>query len=175
MMIMNQSNLVLLLIVAILFGPAVAQECTLPSAMDIEILVKSLAISEGGEGQGVEITLLDHHFTCLAVGSRADRYRAVSVAVRYNATQSGVTNMRLSQIQLECNGGTHFAAGSSEPFEADRPESVLSVTTRRDCRLCAITAPDPSQIAVDGDTNCACKLHVYMYILVTACNLSGKL
>ena len=159
-----------MLIVAILFGPAVAQECTLPSAMDVETLVESLAISKGGEGQGAEITLLDHHFTCLAVGSRADRYREVSVAVRYNATQSGTTNMRLSQIQLECSGGTstHFT-GSGDPFEADPPESVLTVTTRRDCRLCVITAPSP--IVVNADTNCACKLHVYMYMSLHVTNI----
>ena len=162
------SNMLLLIQVLAFLRAVVAQECTLPSAMDIETLVESITISSGGEGVGTEITLLDHHFTCLAVGSRADRYRGVSVAVRYNATQSGTTNMRLSQIQLVCNGGTHFT-GSGEPFEAGRPESVLTLATRRDCRLCVITAP--SAIVVEADANCACKLHVYMYMSLHVTNV----
>ena len=161
------SNMLLLIQVLAFLRAVVAQECTLPSAMDIETLVESITISSGGEGAGTDITLLNHHFTCLAVGSRADRYRGVSIAVRYNATQSGgTTNTRLSQVQLDCSGGTHFIP-SSEPFEPVRPESVLTLPTRRDCSLCVLTAP--SSIMVDDDTNCACK---YMYMPLLLCMLT---
>ena len=158
--------LVLALSCASLFGAVFAQpaECSpLPAAEFIENRLQSIVSSEGGAGSNV--TLLQHHFTCIAVGSTEGTARSLSIAVRYNETSADQSDFqRISQILFECSGSDYVL--SADPFEPNQNESLFNLATRRDCRLCAIS----DSPTIDPDTNCAGKSNILHLTLTTLCS-----
>ena len=122
--------------------------CVPPNAMAIGDLLQNILVALGGEGPGAIINLIEYHFTCIAVGDRDNLYRTLSIAVRYNITLGQTVNTLVSQIQLQCNGRNFVPTSSS--FESNRPETVLSLMTRRDCITCATSGP----VGFDADANC---------------------
>ena len=137
--------------------PAASQDCSLPDGGAVNTNLLSLLTSVGGEGgTGLSTTLLDHHFTCLAVGSSRDQYREVSVAVRY--AKNTASGQFTAQFPLRCTSGNW---GSKGQLNQSPPANVFNIT-RRDCFICTTDNSNP-QFTIDTVADCACKyiiLHV---------------
>ena len=141
----------------VLLKPATTQDCSLPDGDAINTNLLSLLTSVGGEGSATNTTLLDHHFTCLAVGSSRDQYRQVSVAVRY--TKSTASGQLTAQFTLRCTSGNFGTVGE---LDQSPPANVLNISTRRDCFICT-TLNSQSGFTIDTAADCACKcisLHI---------------
>ena len=99
------------LFLSLLFGlsiPVTSQDCSLPDNSTINTNLQSLLTSVGGEGPATTTTLLDHHFTCLALASSRDQYRQVSVAVRY--TKNTASEQFTAQFTLGCTSTLEISA-----------------------------------------------------------------
>ena len=129
-----------------------SQQCSLPSETEINSELQQILITELGEGADVTTTLLNYHFTCLAVRAR-DLYRSLSVAVNYTTSTSGSDNF-LAQIQMTCGSLNSFERQSPTPFDQATPASVFFNVTRRDCRSCSADSNIPNS---DTDANCLCE------------------
>ena len=138
--------------------PATSQDCSLPDGSTINTHLGSLLISVGGEGTTTVTSLLDHHFTCLAVGSSRDQYRQVSVAVRYTkSTASGQFN---AQFTLRCTSGNFGTIGE---LDQTPPANVFNISTRRDCFICTTVDSHPS-FTIDAAADCVCKLVILFFV-----------
>ena len=133
-------------------SPAASQECSLPDGGVINTNLLSLLIAVGGEGTATTTTLLDHHFTCLAVGSSRDQYRQVSVAVRY--TKSTASGQFTAQFTLRCTSGSLVTVGE---LDQSPPANVFNISTRRDCFICTTVNSQPG-FTIDTTADCACEL-----------------
>ena len=133
-------------------SPAASQECSLPDGGVINTNLLSLLIAVGGEGTATTTTLLDHHFTCLAVGSSRDQYRQVSVAVRY--TKSTASEQFTAQFTLRCTSGSLATIGE---LDQSPPANVFNISTRRDCFVCT-TVNIQTGFTIDTTSDCACEL-----------------
>ena len=153
----GQTWLLLALSCESLFGAVFAQSCSpLPAADFMENRLESTVRSEGGEGTNPNVILLQHHFTCIAVGSTEGTASSLSIAVRYNVTSTDQPEVqRIAQLLFECSG-TNYILSQSDPFEPNQNESLFNLATRRDCRLCAISGSP----TIDPDTNCAGKSNI---------------
>ena len=155
--------LLLALSCASLFGAVFAQCSPLPAADFIENRLESTVRSEGGHGTNPNVTLVQHHFTCIAVGSTEGTVRSLSIAVRYNVTSTDQPEVqRISQLLFECSG-SNYLLSQSDPFEPDQPESLFNLATRRDCLLCAIMGSP----TIDPNTNCAGKSNNLLHLTQT--------
>ena len=146
--------ILLLALAMLLVGSTHSQQCSLPSEAEINKELEQIVRSMGGEGANVNTTLLNYHFTCLAVGAR-DLYRSLSVAVNYTTSTSGSDNF-LAQIQMTCNLN-NFVQQFPLPFEENIPASVFSIMTRKDCRACSADTAIPVS---DTDANCVCEYQI---------------
>ena len=153
--------LLLTLISSSLFSTAFSQQqsrcSTLPNAAFIQTRIQSIVSSSGGEGSNPVATLLQHHFTCIAVGSTPGSARSLSIAVRYNVTSSDqpAEIQRIIQLLLTCSGTTFVLQSRSN--EANQPESLFDLATRRDCLVCATAGSS----TIDQPTNCAGKITAF--------------
>ena len=130
---------------------ATSQDCSLPDGDAINTRLRSLLTSIGGEGSALITTLLDHHFTCLAVGNSRDQYRQVSVAVRYvKNTESGNFT---AQFTLRCTSGNFGTVGE---LDQSPPANVFNISTRRDCFICTVLHNNPV-FTIDTAADCACE------------------
>ena len=146
-----------------------SQDCFLPDGGAINTRLRSLLISINGEGATLSTTLLDHHFTCLAVGSSRDQYRQVSVAVRY--TKNTGSGQFTAQFTLRCTSGNLASVGE---LDQSPPANVFDISTRRDCFTCT-TVSSHSSFTIDTAADCACKwlvINIYKIVLTCACKLS---
>ena len=132
--------------------PATSQDCFLPDGDAINTILRSLLISHGGEGNTLVTTLLNHHFTCLAVGSSRDQYRQVSVAVRY--TNSSAGEQFTAQFPLRCTTGNLASVGE---LDKSPPVNAFNISTRRDCFICTTVNSQPG-FTIDTTSDCACEL-----------------
>ena len=156
----------LAIIVLRLSVPARSQDCSLPDGSVINTNLLSLLISVGGEGPATTTTLLDHHFTCLAVGSSRDQYRQVSVAVRY--TKSTASGQFTAQFPLTCTSGNFGTIGE---LDQSPPANVFNISTRRDCSICTTVGSHPS-FTIDAVADCACKCYNSFCTFTGKCKLS---
>ena len=106
----------------------------------------------GGEGSTTVTTLLNHHFTCLAVGSSRDQYRQVSVAVRY--TKNTESGQFTAQFPLRCTSGNLAPVGE---LDQSPPANVFNISTRRDCFICTTVNSQPG-FTIDTTAEFACEL-----------------
>ena len=146
-----RKTLLLLLTVLVL---AKSQQCPPPSQSQISSSLRMVLIANGGESSTITVDLQDYHFTCLAVES-SDLYRSLSVVVQYTVTDGGTTSaVKYAQFQLECATGSpnFYQLPSTMPFEGNVSSSLLSATTRRDCRFCTGAATGPA--GLDTTANC---------------------
>ena len=139
-------------VLALLLGTAHSQCTRLPTNNEIQSLVQAIVSSSGGEGAIGTVTLLSHHFTCIAPTQKMGEIQQVSIAVVFNFTTSGVTDTRRQQIQLQCSGVNNYQ-GATSSLEVNPPAVAFTLTTREDCFLCVPSGP-PS-VTVDTDANCA--------------------
>ena len=163
--------LVTLLVIQVLVPwPATSQDCSPPDGGAINDILRSLLISIEGEGSNLSTTLLDHHFTCLAVGSSRDQYRQVSVAVRYTKnTASGQFN---AQFPLRCTAGNFDTVGELDQSLDQSPQAnVFNISTRRDCFICTTVGSHPS-FTIDVAADCACKCYNSFCTFTGKCKLS---
>ena len=135
--------------------PAISQDCSLPDSSVINTSLQSLLISVGGEGSATVTTLLDHHFTCLAVGSSRDQYRQVSVAVRY--TKNTASGQFTAQFTLRCTSGNFGTVGE---LNQSPPTNVFDISIRRDCFICT-TQNTHSSFDIDAVADCARKATIF--------------
>ena len=133
--------------------PATSQDCSLPDGNAINTNLRSLLISQAGEGGTLVTTLLDHHFTCLAVGSSRDQYRQVSVAVRY--TKSTASGQFTAQFPLRCASGNWASVGE---LDQSPPANAFDIGTRRLCFTCT-TVGSHTSFTIDAVADCACECH----------------
>ena len=138
--------------------PATSQECSLPDDTMINNYLLSLLISVGGEGSTTTTTLLDHHFTCLAVGSSRDQYRQVSVAIRY--TKNTASGQFTAQFPLRCTAGNFGTIGE---LNQSPPANVFNISTRRDCFICT-TIDNVPGFTIDTTADCARELGVLILV-----------
>ena len=151
--------LVTLLVIQVLVPwPATSQDCSLPDGGAINTRLRSLLLSIGGEGSTLSTTILDYHFTCLAVGSSRDQYRQVSVAVRY--TKNTESGQFTAQFPLRCTSGNLAPVGE---LDQSPPANVFDISTRRDCFICTTVDSHPS-FTIDSDADCACKLVILFFV-----------
>ena len=144
----------LLFAVLLLAAGSRSQQCPLPSQSQISPNLRSVLIANGGEDSTITVDLQDYHFTCQAVAAH-DMYRSLSVVVQYTVTDEGTTSaVQYAQFQLECATGSpnFYQLPSTMPFEGSVSPSLLSATTRRDCRFCTGAATGPS--GLDTTANC---------------------
>ena len=152
----GQTWLLLALSCASLFGAVFPQCSTLPAADFIENRLESTVRSEGGEGTNPNVTLLQHHFPCIGVGSTEGTTRSLSIAVRYKVTSTDQPEVqRIAQLLFECSG-SNYILSQSDPFEPNQNETLFNLATRRDCVLCAISGSP----TIEPDTNCAGKSNI---------------
>ena len=151
--------LVTLLVIQVLVPwPATSQDCSLPDGGAINTRLRSLLLSIGGEGSTLSTTILDYHFTCLAVGSSRDQYRQVSVAVRY--TKSTESGNFTAQFTLRCTSGNFDTVGE---LNQSPPANVFNISTRRDCFICTTDNSEPG-FTIDTAADCACKLVILFFV-----------
>ena len=156
----GQTWLLLALSCASLFGAVFPQCSPLPAADFIENRLESTVRSEGGEGTNPNVTLLQHHFTCIAVGSTEGTARSLSIAVRYNVKSTDQPEVQcIAQLLFECSG-SNYILSQSDPFEPNQTESLFNLATRRDCFLCATSGSS----TIDPDTNCAGKSNILHHL-----------
>ena len=142
---------VLLLVVAILLvDRTLSQLCPLPNNTKIEGILAGALTSQVGDGGTVTATLQEYHFTCLTVGAR-DLYRSFSVAVKYNASDSPTNTTSISRLVVDCIAGGNFLVQAANGFQQNVAASALSVTTRRDCRFCAVAPESDPQTSCVGE------------------------
>ena len=159
----SAANYVLFL--SLLFGlsiPATSQDCSLPDNSMINTNLQSLLIAVGGEGGMTTTALLDHHFTCLAVGSSRDQYRQVSVAVRY--TKNTASEQFTAQFPLRCTSGIMNTVGE---LDQSPPANVFNISSRRDCFVCTTVNSQPG-FTIDTAADCACKLVILFFVPAVA-------
>ena len=138
--------------------PATSQDCFLPENSMINTNLQSLLTSVGGEGSATTTTLLDHHFTCLAVASSRDQYRQVSVAVRY--TKNTASGQFTAQFTLRCTSGNFGTVGE---LDQTPPANVFNISTRRDCFICTTVNSEPG-FTIDTAADCACELVILFFV-----------
>ena len=132
--------------------PAVSQPtgCLLPSTEVVTIRLESILLAMGGEGGTQNITLVSHHFSCLAVAESSGRFDSLSVAVTYTSVTTGDQLLRY-HFQLECSNGV-FRLGREND---NNPPAGAFTESRRDCRVCS-GVNGPANL-IDTVTNCICK------------------
>ena len=156
----------LLVIQVLVPWPATSQDCSLPDGGAINTRLRSLLLSIGGEGSTLSTTILDYHFTCLAVGSSRDQYRQVSVAVRY--TKNTGSGQFTAQFPLECTAGNWFGKGE---LDQSPSANVFNISTRRDCFTCT-TVDVHAVLTIDAIADCACKCYNFFCTFTGKCMLS---
>ena len=146
-----------------LFGAVFAQCAKLPDADLIENRLQSIVSSEGGEGTNPNATLLQHHFTCIGVGSTEGTARSLSIAVRYNVTSTDQPEVqRIVDLIFDCSGSNFVYGGLGTFSDISVSESLFNLTTRRDCYLCTTDSPTIG--------NCAGKSDILHLTLTTLCS-----
>ena len=135
-------------VIAVLLGTAHSQCTRLPTEDEIETLILSILLSSSGEGFSGTVTLLSHHFTCIAPTQKMGEIHEVSIVVVFNVTWD--TNTRRQQVQLCCSGDNYYR---TTQLEVNPPAVAFTLTTREDCFLCVPSGP--SSVTVDTDANCA--------------------
>ena len=133
---------------------AISQDCSLPDEATINTNLRSLLTSVGGEGSATVTTLLDHHFTCLAVGSSRDQYREVTVAVKY--TKNTASGHFIAQFPLRCTSTSAGNFGTIGELDQSPPANVFNISTRRDCFICTTFSSHPF-FTIDTTADCVCK------------------
>ena len=159
----------LLTVLTALLGNALSQQqCPLPTQTQIEDAILNELRNTGGDGSTVDaVLLLDHHYNCLATSDRLNRYRSITVAVRYNETTTpsgsttNITETRVSQLQLQlCDADDTFRA-SDNTLEDPGTLDVFNLPTRRNCTRCTDTDPPGFPGVFDADNNCQREYKVY--------------
>ena len=166
MFVIQWKMFLLCVVMAVLLGTAHSQCTQLPTEQQIQIPLLSIINSNLGEGQVPgTVTLLSHHYTCIAPGENINEISQISVAVVFNITTTGgATDTMQQQIQLGCHDTNYLIA--SDPLEQSPPAVAFNLTTREDCFACVPSGPP--NFTIDTDSNCAgmcIKLCMYMYCI----------
>ena len=144
-------------VIQLLFLPGALSQnnCPLPGTSEVETLLLSTLIANLGEGGNIQIELISHSFSCLAVQSR-DRFAELSVVATYRLVGTTTSPPRTAQFELRCTSGSWHTEGGLDP---NPPEGAFTMT-RRDCIGC--TGQQGPVEVYDGVTNCICKFYIYM-------------
>ena len=126
--------------------------CVLPTRERIAELVQITNGDLIGEEPTATTNLTNFHYTCKALGDRADLFRSLSIAVKYDISGTVWTDTRVSQLLLTCNSGTFDRASPTAVERFINETLVFSIPTRRDCRTCS---SDSNILRLDNDANCA--------------------
>lgn len=130
-----------------------SRSCKLPTEDEIADFLEHFMVITSDRGSSMSVTVLDHHYTCLAVYSK-DRYRWASIAVHYTTSENNAeTTEHMHQIQLRCIHGRFHFSDVGAPLEKATAE-IMNVPTRTDCRVCAALSIDIPVDRNDKITNC---------------------
>ena len=104
-------------------------QCTLPTADDIEEELKDLLNNADSGGGPYAPSVSLYNYTCLARGSIRDTYRRVSIIATFTANSG--QPQQTQHFQLKCSRGT-WDAVTNDGFQAP-PSNPME---RRDCFTC---------------------------------------
>ena len=131
----------LLLVVAVVVGIGYCQDCSPPTASDMETVIAAI-IQSGDASTDPVITIADFKVVCRAFSQQEDLLRGVSVVVEYTCTDHAncPTGTVTEQIESGCSSGswTNRVAGTTDPtrLRTTSPTATLSTTARDDCSFC---------------------------------------
>ena len=128
-----------MLLVAAVAGICSCQDCTLPTDNDVKGVIEDIILLSGHNLRPT-IDVMMIHPVCLAFSATQDRYRYVSVVVKYTCT--GNTNCPSStaveQIESECINGmwSNSAAGNTQDIRSVPTQAGFLTATRENCTIC---------------------------------------
>jgi hypothetical protein len=160
---MNGTELVTLLLVAVVVGSGYSQFCTIPTEeslkRDLEQDVIPLIIQAGDASAAPTVNVSRLRIVCLRFYEQQDLLRGLSVVVQYNCTghfncPSGTV---VEQIESGCEGGqwSNRVEGSTSFTRSQTTEASLSTTAREDCSAC-VSPELASTLGVTTDTVTHC-------------------
>ena len=150
----------LLLVVAVVVGTGYCQNCSPPTASDLETVL--IAIFQSGDAStDPVIAIADFEVVCGAYAQQEGHLRGVSVVVEYTCSgHSGCPSGTVTeQIESACSseswsnrvGGTT----DSSLTRTRSPTATLSTTARDDCRSCfSELLADDAGVTTDNVTHC---------------------
>lgn len=148
---------VILLAMAVGFGSC--NSCAYPTKSDIEPVIENILEFGHVEHDDLNIQISILHPVCLAVDTELNRYRAVSVWVRYTCSgdddicPDGIVE---EQIESDCDGGVWSVVGDSVNTRTENPTAKYATTTKRNCFNC-LSPERAIGIAPDATTHCLCE------------------
>ena len=158
---MHHKRLTVLIVAAVALISS-CQECLFPTHGDLENVIEAI-IATGENPAAPTVTVLGFQEVCLAFGVERDRYRGVSVVVRYTCTGTAKCPQGTVEEQIEsgCVNGawSNIVEGSTDNTRSENNEANFSTTTREDCSFCVSAELAPSySLITDNVTHCVGEL-----------------
>ena len=159
---MRNASLKFFLALAVVVGIGYCQDCSPPTASDLETVLAAI-IQSGDASTDPNITIADFEVVCRAFSQQEDLLRGVSVVVEYTCDDHANCPMGTvtEQIESGCSSGSWInrVAGTTDPtrLRTASPTANLSTTARDDCRSCLseLLADDAGAgVTTDPVTHC---------------------
>ena len=161
-------QLVLLLVAAVV-GTSYSQDCSPPTASDLEGVISTI-INSGDAAASPTITVSDFNVVCQFFTQQEGLLRGVSAVVQYTCTghSNCPSGTVVEQIESECGFGTdgvtvmwaNDVEGSTDPslIRSQPADATLSTTAREDCSACISPQLANNVVATtDSVTHCVGK------------------
>ena len=183
---MRNASLKFFLTLAVVVGIVYSQDCSPPTASDLETVLAAI-FQSGDASTNTVITITDFEVVCRAFSQQEDLLRGVSVVVEYTCDDNSNCPMGTvtEQIESGCSSGiwTNRVAGTTDPtrLRTTSPTATLSTTARDDCSFCLsdLLADDAGAgVTTDPVTHCVGEwitgsvqpIYTVMILLSTACD-----
>ena len=158
LMKMRLTALATLIVVLTASGVSGQMDCPEFTEAELENVITN-HIATGDNPEPPTLDILRFRPVCLAYSQERDRYRFVSVVVKYNCTDNAncPSGTAVEQFDSQCNGGTwrHSVLGDVDNTHTENPTADISTTTREDCALCLSPATAAGLgLATDNVTHC---------------------
>ena len=168
-----------MLIVAAVALISSCQECLFPNHGDLENVIEAI-IATGENPAAPTVTVLGFNEVCLAFGVERDRYRGVSVVVRYTCTGTAKCPQDTAEEQIEsgCVNGawSNIVEGSTDNTHSENNEANFSTATREDCSFCVSAELAPLySLITDNITHCVGELITSVLKVFVSHHLAHKL
>lgn len=121
------------------------------SMLSSEGLLAAALLAQSGVAD-VSLQILESHTVCLGQGAKRDRYRSVSLMVRYAEWSNGTE--KTVQVEYQCSSG-EWGFGNQTSVTS-KPEGNLTTPLRTDCSLC-IKPGRLGGVEVSAEEHCLCK------------------
>ena len=162
---MNGTELVTLLLVAVVVGAGYSQFCTIPTKesleRDLEQNVIPLIIQSAASARPT-IDVSRVRIVCLTFYEQQGLLHGMSVVVQYNCTDhfNCPAGTVVEQIESGCESGqwSNRVEGSTSFTRSESTEANLSTTAREDCSACvSLELASELGVTTDSVTHCVGK------------------